>query len=244
MHPSVRETLRYLKIDRGMEIHHDGDLPGRSGMGSSSAFTVGLLHALHALQGRAVGKKQLAERKHPSRTGGAEGNRRFAGPGLRGLRRREPHQLFAERRFHRAADDAHPGAAGGIEFAPDAVLHRHQAHGVGSGVELRGEHGGTRRAADADARLCGAKLRDFEQPAGPDGVWRTAAPGVAGQTRVERQGFQRARGRACSTRRAQAGAIGGKLLGAGGGGFILLFVPPEKQAKVRKAVQPADSSAV
>ena len=59
-HPAVREALRYLKVDRGMEIHHDGDLPGRSGMGSSSAFTVGLLLALYALKGRAIGKKQLA----------------------------------------------------------------------------------------------------------------------------------------------------------------------------------------
>ena len=59
-HPSARETLLFLKMDRGIEIHHDGDLPGRSGMGSSSSFTVGLLNALHALEGRAVGKKQLA----------------------------------------------------------------------------------------------------------------------------------------------------------------------------------------
>ena len=59
-HPSVRETLRYLNLDRGMEIQHDGDLPGRSGMGSSSAFTVGLLHALYALKGQIIGKKQLA----------------------------------------------------------------------------------------------------------------------------------------------------------------------------------------
>ncbi len=58
-HPAVRETLRYLKMDRGMEIHHDGDLPSRSGMGSSSSFTVGLLHALYALKGQIVSKKQL-----------------------------------------------------------------------------------------------------------------------------------------------------------------------------------------
>ncbi len=45
-HPVVRATLNYLHFDRGLELHHDGDLPARSGMGSSSAFTVGLLHAL------------------------------------------------------------------------------------------------------------------------------------------------------------------------------------------------------
>ena len=40
-HPAARAVLRHLKMDRGVEIHHDGDLPARSGMGSSSAFTVG-----------------------------------------------------------------------------------------------------------------------------------------------------------------------------------------------------------
>src|SRR6266851_2795457 len=58
-HPAVREALRFLKIDRGVELHHDGDLPARSGMGSSSAFTVGLLHALHALRGEMATKAQL-----------------------------------------------------------------------------------------------------------------------------------------------------------------------------------------
>src|SRR3989338_391358 len=60
-HPAVREILRYLKIDRGVEIHHDGDLPARSGLGSSSAFTVGLIHALHALEGHMPNKQQLAK---------------------------------------------------------------------------------------------------------------------------------------------------------------------------------------
>ncbi|MBL7224535.1 MAG: kinase [Desulfobacteraceae bacterium] len=60
-HPAVREVMRYLNIERGVEIHHDGDLPARSGMGSSSSFTVGLLHALHALCGYMPNKRQLAK---------------------------------------------------------------------------------------------------------------------------------------------------------------------------------------
>src|SRR4030042_2755746 len=48
-HPSVRETFRFMKVEEGLELHHDGDLPARSGIGSSSAFTVGLLHALYGL---------------------------------------------------------------------------------------------------------------------------------------------------------------------------------------------------
>lgn len=58
-HPSARETLKYLKITKGLEIHHDGDIPARSGMGSSSAFTVGLLKALYALDGRIITKEIL-----------------------------------------------------------------------------------------------------------------------------------------------------------------------------------------
>jgi D-glycero-alpha-D-manno-heptose-7-phosphate kinase len=59
-HPSARECLKFLNIDRGVEIHHAGDLPARSGIGSSSAFTVGLLHALHTLKGQHIDKYELA----------------------------------------------------------------------------------------------------------------------------------------------------------------------------------------
>lgn len=61
-HPLVRETLKYCGIDTSLEIHHDGDLPARSGMGSSSSFTVGLLNSLYALEGRICHKQELAEK--------------------------------------------------------------------------------------------------------------------------------------------------------------------------------------
>ena len=59
-HPSVKETLNFMWIDCGVEIHHDTDLPARTGLGSSSAFTVGLLNALYALKGKMVTRRQLA----------------------------------------------------------------------------------------------------------------------------------------------------------------------------------------
>lgn len=59
-HPAVRETLKFLGINHGIEIHHAGDLPARAGMGTSSTFTVGLLRALYALQGIRPNKMQLA----------------------------------------------------------------------------------------------------------------------------------------------------------------------------------------
>lgn len=60
-HPVVRTLLDFCKVNKGVEIHHDGDLPARSGLGSSSSFTVGLLHSLHALKGNMVTKARLAE---------------------------------------------------------------------------------------------------------------------------------------------------------------------------------------
>ena len=60
-HPSVREVLKYLEVKQGVEIHHDGDLPSRSGLGSSSSFTVGLLNALYAMKGIMPSKTQLAQ---------------------------------------------------------------------------------------------------------------------------------------------------------------------------------------
>ncbi len=59
-HPSVRETLNYFNIKQGLEIHHDGDLPARSGLGSSSSFTVGLVNALNALKGVQNSNLELA----------------------------------------------------------------------------------------------------------------------------------------------------------------------------------------
>lgn len=59
-HPAVREILKFMNLKDGLEIHYDADLPARSGLGSSSSFTVGLLHSLYALKKKDVSKNQLA----------------------------------------------------------------------------------------------------------------------------------------------------------------------------------------
>jgi D-glycero-alpha-D-manno-heptose-7-phosphate kinase len=59
-HPAVRETLRFMGVTEGLEIHHDADLPARTGLGSSSAFTVGLLNCLYHMKGRPQTKQTLA----------------------------------------------------------------------------------------------------------------------------------------------------------------------------------------
>src|SRR3989344_1218543 len=61
LHPSAQAVIKLLKIKQGVDIHYDGDLPGRRGLGSSSAFTVGLLHALYSLKGYMPSKQKLAK---------------------------------------------------------------------------------------------------------------------------------------------------------------------------------------
>ena len=59
-HPSARECLRLMGIDQGVEIHYVTDLPARTGLGSSSSASVGLLAALHAFQGKLISQEALA----------------------------------------------------------------------------------------------------------------------------------------------------------------------------------------
>ena len=61
-HPAIRGILKYYKFNKGLEIHYDGDLPARSGMGSSSSFVVGMINALFKLNENNLNKKELAKK--------------------------------------------------------------------------------------------------------------------------------------------------------------------------------------
>ena len=136
-HPAIREVLRYLGVERGLEIHHDGDLPARSGMGSSSSFTVGLLHAVHALQGRMVGKEQLAnesihlEQNVLQETVGSQDQVLAAYGGFNHITFHPTGEIsvrpitVSQQRVSQA------------ELSPDALLYRHQAHRVQRRTKLR-----------------------------------------------------------------------------------------------------------
>jgi D-glycero-alpha-D-manno-heptose-7-phosphate kinase len=235
-HPSVRETLRYLQFDRGIEIHHDGDLPARSGMGSSSAFTVGLLHALHALNGRMPGKPQLAresihvEQNILKENVGSQDQVNAAYGGFN-------HILF------------HPSEE--ISVRP-VILPRPRLEELQSHLMLF--YTGIKRTADkvagayvasleqkrrqlrilrdmvdeALALLCGtAPITDFGTLLHEAWQTKRAVSDKISSTELDRT-YDAAR---------FAGALGGKITGAGGGGFFLLFVPPEKQLAVRECLE-------
>jgi D-glycero-alpha-D-manno-heptose-7-phosphate kinase len=234
-HPAVRGVLQYLNIARGLEIHHDGDLPARSGMGSSSAFTVGLLNALYALQGQMVGKRQLAlesiriEQDLLKETVGSQDQVQAVYGGLNYIT------------FHE--DD---------EFSVRPVVLRHERiHELNSHLMLF--YTGIKRTA---ADVAQSYVNDIENKKRELRIMKDLVKeglailgsdhdlGAFGELMHEAWQVKRGLSDKVSNsdvdalyqQAKEAGAIGGKLTGAGGGGFMLLFVPPDRQIAVRQTL--------
>ncbi len=235
-HPSVREVLSYLQVDRGIELHHDGDLPARSGMGSSSAFTVSLLNAVHALRGESATKNQLAkesiqiEQEVLKETVGSQDQVMAAYGGFRHVKFHPdgdieivplhvPAERIAELKSHlllvytgivRTASDVARSYVVKIESRRQQL--RFMQNLVEDSIALL--------SGRSDIREFGDLLHE---------AWlakRSLSPAVS-NLEVDRL-YERARA---------AGALGGKLTGAGGGGFLLLFAPPEKHQAVLNAME-------
>ena len=126
-HPSVRNVLKWLNVEAGTEIQHIGDLPARSGIGSSSSFTVGLLNALNAQQGRYIGKEQLADPRHSCRTGSDRGAGRITRPDRGRLWWPEPYRISDRRLFQGVANHRQGRFAQPSGIQPNDVFYwRHQ----------------------------------------------------------------------------------------------------------------------
>jgi D-glycero-alpha-D-manno-heptose-7-phosphate kinase len=236
-HPSVRETLKYLNIDFGVSIHHDGDIPARSGMGSSSAFTTGLLKSMLALKGKYISNKELAKEAihieqdlikenvgSQDQTFAAFGgfniieffkngeinvNPVIISPGR--LKQFESSLMLFFTGLSRIASRVAKEQVNNIKTNLDR-LHKMKEL-VDTAVEiLSSEH--------TPLRAFGELLNH---------TWRlkkTLSKNIT--TPQVEEIYERA---------LKAGAIGGKLLGAGGGGFVLFYVEPEDQAKVRRELK-------
>jgi D-glycero-alpha-D-manno-heptose-7-phosphate kinase len=236
LHPAARATLEFARIDKGVEIHHDGDLPARAGMGSSSAFTVGMLHSLYALKGQIPSKEKLAkeaiyiERDILKENVGAQdqvatafggfNKINFSGndditvqpiciPDAR-IKELKNHLMLYFTGFSRIASEV---AKSQIENTPNKRRELNfMCQMVDEGVKILSEN---------------HPISDFGKLL--DEAWRMkrSLTDKISTSQID-QIYERA---------TKAGALGGKLLGAGGGGFMLLFVPPEKQALVREALK-------
>lgn len=233
-HPAVRAVLAEMKVEDGLEIHHDADLPAWSGIGSSSAFTVGLLNALYALRGRRVSRTELAreairiEREvirenvgHQDQIWAAYGgfNRidfltdgSFAVtplPLTRGQREElEQSMLLVFTGFSRIASE----------------IVKDQLERVG---EHRTQLDTLRQIVDEAASVLGGeRLAVAELGALLHEGWKLKRQLGARVSTPHIDDIYEA-GRA-------AGAYGGKLLGAGGGGFMLFMAPPERREAIRQ----------
>lgn len=236
IHPAVRETFRYLNIQAGLEIHHDGDLPARSGLGSSSTFTVGLINALYALQGKMVSKEQLAheaihiEQNMIKENVGSQDQVNAAYGGFNKIQftpnnqfqvtpvtlsasRLEEFQSHLMLFFTGLARNASDIAKGLIEQIP-------VRHAVLCELFQMVEEGITILNNGDDILRFGRLLHHAWE------LKKSISSEISNSSvnEIYETGIS-------------AGAIGGKLLGAGGGGFILFMVPPSMQQKVREALR-------
>jgi D-glycero-alpha-D-manno-heptose-7-phosphate kinase len=234
-HPAVRAGLQFLGIRDGVEIHHDGDLPARSGLGSSSAFTVGLLHSLYALQGRMACKAQLAddaiyvEQTMLEEAVGIQDQIQVAYGGINFIDIRtdgeynvSPVVLPRERmrEFKRRLMLFFTGIS---RYASEIAQSQISAIPA-KAQELRA----MRQMVDAalDVLVSGRELEEFGRLLHEAWQLKRGLTEKISNDRVD-QIYAAAR---------SAGATGGKLLGAGGGGFMLVYAEPQAQDEVRKAL--------
>jgi D-glycero-alpha-D-manno-heptose-7-phosphate kinase len=234
-HPLVRECLLDLDFKDTVEISHVADLPGRTGLGSSSAFTVGLLNALRTYRNEKSGAQELAEqairieRERVRDIGGHQDQYAAAFGGLLHIDYGpgegvsvQSIKLTAARQ--RAFEESCLMFYTGMDRSAQHILAEQASRTEANRTTLARMHGYVQQAVD---------LLTSEEELTPFGEllhdsWtlkRSLANGISND-KVS-QVYESAR---------QAGAIGGKLLGAGGRGFILLFVPKTKQQAVRRAI--------
>ena len=235
-HPVVRAVLGMLRVERGLEIHHDGDLPARSGMGSSSAFTVGFLHAMYGLLGRLTSQRQLAteaihvEQDLIGETVGAQdqifasfGGFNFIEFKRDGSFRIEPLTLAKDRLdelngslmlfytgLRRTASEVAASYVTDIGVRTKQLTRMRQM--VDEGMKILSGND----SLDAFGDLL-------------DEAWQVkrSLSGVVSNTQVD-DVYAEAR---------RAGARGGKLLGAGGGGFLLFYVPAACRQQVKERLR-------
>lgn len=236
-HPVVRSVMSEFGVDIGVEIHHDGDLPARSGLGSSSAFTVGLLNAFYALNGRMISHADLAreairmEQNVLKENVGSQDQVWAAYGGMNRI------SFFHDDRFEVAPLIVRPERSKsllshlilvftGVSRIASQVAEKQivnlprrgrQIHRM---VEMVDEATAILTDEKADLTDIGRLLHEGWR------LKRELADNVS--TPFVDEIYDAALG---------AGAIGGKLLGAGGGGFLLLFAEPDRQAAVREVLR-------
>lgn len=235
-HPSVRETLRFSNLNRGVEIHHNGDLPAMSGLGSSSAFTVGLINALSGLKGEMKTKRQLAldaihvEQNLIKENVGSQDQAIAAFGGLNridfgGLQKIAVYPMImkpertAEFQSHLMLffTDFSRKAS---RVAKDWIKNTNQNKNDFNAMLRMVDEGINILNSNCDIGEFGKLLHQSWQ------IKRCLAKGIT-NPKIDK----------IYDTGKKAGALGGKLLGAGGGGFMLFFARPKDQPRIKEKLK-------
>ncbi len=231
-HPVVRAVLSNLSITDGLEIHHDADLPARSGLGSSSSFTVGLINVLNALKGLQISKQDLAkqatyiEQEVLKETVGSQDQ-----------------VLAAFGGFNRI--DFHPDDSFNISpvIINKDLVEQLQSHMLLFFTGLSRFSSDIARDKVSNFTNRFQELTQIKEMV-DEGMSILQSPSTPimdlGKLMHESWKLKRSLSVKVSTPKIdeiyeagiKAGATGGKILGAGGGGFILFFAEPKNHRKI------------
>ena len=235
-HPTVRESLKLLDIKSGIQIISITEIPSRgTGLGSSSSFLVGLLNALHAWRGEAVSPKQIAEeavkieREILKEPGGKQDQYMAAFGGINLMEffpdenvSVKPTLLKAEDR--KMLNDHLIMLYTGIE-RDSTKIHNEQMNTVDDRVE------NYRKMVEIAYKTYNLFSR---------GKWEDLGYLLHENWMMKKElsnGITNEKIDEWYKRAIDAGAIGGKLMGAGGGGFLLFFISPEKRENLKNALR-------
>ncbi len=233
-HPSIRECMRYLDM-RDIRLTYEADLPAKSGLGTSSSFAVGMLNAFYSLKGKYKSKRELAddaiylERELCNEAGGVQDQIAVAFGGFNRIDfsadgyQVTPVVMSNERKeilndnlmmfftgFSRFSSDIQTSTQAVLKDKTAQLLEMYSLVDTAQGIL-------TDKNSD---------LNDFGRLL--DHTWKLKR-GIT--TRISTNSLDEIYEKAMS-----AGALGGKLLGAGGGGFFVFYVEPEKRKSVMQAL--------
>jgi D-glycero-alpha-D-manno-heptose-7-phosphate kinase len=235
-HPSVRECARFLKINDGIEIVHNSDLPARSGLGSSSTFTVGLLHTLHTLKNHMPTKRELAlqaihvEQELIGEAVGSQDQTAAAFGGLNLIRFNKNGEIevdpiiLSKERIQQLQENLLLVFTGFARNASDVAKVQ-----ISVTPEKLNELKEMQDLSEEALELLTHEnnpLEEFGKLLNNQWQVKRRLTNQISNSKID-EIYKIA---------IEKGALGGKLLGAGGGGFMVFYVPKENQAAVQSAL--------
>ena len=236
-HPSVRECVKFLKFKGDFSMQHDSDLPAQSGLGSSSTFTVGLLNALSGLRGEMKTKRQLAlnaihiEQKMIKENVGSQDQTAAAFGGLNKIEFGGPNEIniypitLSQNRQNDLQNNLMMFFTGFSRTASEIAAEQIKSTPLKKN-ELKLMHQMVYEAIDI---LYNKKrdLADFGKLLHESWKLKRSLSSRISNSAIDN----------IYEAGLKAGALGGKLLGAGGGGFILFFAKPEIQPQIKEKLK-------